>query len=345
MYKYEFRGKKYTEQDIAGQAAEVGMSVKDYLEIMFASTSDFKLLDNPEPITSGEEPSGLKDVTGRPVSQKELEKFLEETDTTPTIDQDEVETNIGVVREFLESDPDDIFTSNAFLDLKDEKYEDLTLHQQLSKTYDIYGDLDPEKIEEINKINGIKQFILKNKKLPEKERLDGSLSFLTDKKISKDFFRQDKEYSIQQLKTYFSDDYEIKLNTTGATTDVGTQIADGVLPGQRLVEGIVGGIVGDIYDADLVQITHRKSGESINVRLGIKPSIIGIDSEEYKEKESNFIEEQAKELFDFIGSTITTGEKEKASVVQEEMLGEYAEAYRNSIRITNQRRSEIKKRS
>ena len=33
MYKYEFRGKKYTEQDIANQAAEVGMSVKDYLSL------------------------------------------------------------------------------------------------------------------------------------------------------------------------------------------------------------------------------------------------------------------------------------------------------------------------
>tara|TARA_R100001086_G_scaffold21646_1_gene10480 strand:- start:2607 stop:5093 length:2487 start_codon:yes stop_codon:yes gene_type:complete len=350
MYKYEFRGKKYTEQDIANQAAEVGMSVKDYLGIMFASTDDFKLLDNPEPIVklpTGTFPldmgsSGLKDVTGRPVSQKELEKILDETDTTPTIDQDEIETNVSVVKEFLESDPDDIFTSTAYLNLKDEKYEDLTLHQQLSKTYDIYGTLIPEEIEDINKRNGIKQFILKNKKLPEKERLDGSLSFLTDEKISKDFFRQDKEYSIQQLKTYFSDDYEIKLKDGGITTDANVQVV-GTAPGQGLVEDIIGAIRGDIYDADLVQITHKKSRKSIDVRLGIKPSTIGIDSKEYLEKESDFIQEQAEKLFDFIGRTITTSEKEKASIIQEEILGEYQEAYRDNLRVTNRRKNEIKK--
>ena len=37
MYKYEFRGKKYTEQDIAAQAAEFDptMPVKDYIEYLF----------------------------------------------------------------------------------------------------------------------------------------------------------------------------------------------------------------------------------------------------------------------------------------------------------------------
>jgi len=350
MYKYEFRGKKYTEQDIAGQAAEFDptMSVKDYIEYLFSVTNDFKILDNPEPIVESLPSANISNY----------DALLERTGISPVTSQTDID--VANVRQAilgldqfgqpLKKSVDDKDDSKPLEKVDDEvikwdnyfkeKYENLSQNEILSRTYDMYGTLNPEVIKEFNERNGIKLFFetaeAKDKKLREQdERLGGTLNFLLTKKGATGFFRQDKEYSIEQLKTYFSDDYDIKLKDG--------RIDEPTLPGQRLVEGIIGGIVGDIYDADLVQIIHKKSGESIDVRLGIKPSTIGIDSEEYEEKESNFIEEQADKLYSFIGSTITTGEIKDASIVQEEMLGEYRKAYKDNLRVTTQRKNEIKK--